>query len=151
MPKETIKSRDKTCIDSAMRSTVALDGVNDHRLIVTNIMGTAYAQFGNVLVLAATAYEYSCQGLTFSKRRSYDTPSRHTSGSYNHETWPYNLARRMVRQLTLFDIPAGMGSLFDVAFLTSKVAHVLLVLVFACTSQMSQTSHDFTSDINHCF
>ncbi|KAG9597367.1 hypothetical protein KCU77_g19803, partial [Aureobasidium melanogenum] len=43
----------------AMRSTVAFDGVEnfDRRLIVTNIMGTAHAQFGNMLVLAAV---YNC-------------------------------------------------------------------------------------------
>ncbi|KAK0850701.1 hypothetical protein LTR91_012315 [Friedmanniomyces endolithicus] len=43
------------CIGAAMQSTVALDGVPD-RLIVTNIHGTAHAQFGNMLVLSATYY-----------------------------------------------------------------------------------------------
>ncbi|KAI5364159.1 Putative zn(2)-C6 fungal-type DNA-binding domain-containing protein [Septoria linicola] len=42
----------KRCIDAAMHSTVALDGVPS-RLIVTNIHGTAHAQFGNMLVLSA--------------------------------------------------------------------------------------------------
>ncbi|KAK4693532.1 hypothetical protein P7C71_g3888, partial [Lecanoromycetidae sp. Uapishka_2] len=42
------------CIKAAMRSTVAFDGVLDHRrMVVTNIMGTAHAQFGNMLVLSA--------------------------------------------------------------------------------------------------
>lgn len=56
MPVETIKKKVRICIDSAMKSTLALDGVKDHRLIVTNIMGTAHAQFGNILVLAATCF-----------------------------------------------------------------------------------------------
>lgn len=43
MPLETIKAKVTICIDSAMKSTVALDHVSDHRLIVTNIMGTAHA------------------------------------------------------------------------------------------------------------
>ncbi|KAJ5485372.1 hypothetical protein N7539_005360 [Penicillium diatomitis] len=41
------------CIDSAILSTTAFDGVED-RLVVTNIFGTAHAQFGNMLVLSAT-------------------------------------------------------------------------------------------------
>lgn len=43
----------KTCVEAAIRSTTVFDAVKD-RLIVTNIFGTAQAQFGNVLVLAAT-------------------------------------------------------------------------------------------------
>ncbi|KAK3115158.1 hypothetical protein LTR53_005800 [Teratosphaeriaceae sp. CCFEE 6253] len=43
------------CIGAAMQSTIALDGV-PNRLVVTNIHGTAHAQFGNMLVLAATSY-----------------------------------------------------------------------------------------------
>ncbi|KAF2802024.1 uncharacterized protein BDZ99DRAFT_527970 [Mytilinidion resinicola] len=58
----------KRCVDAAIQSTVAFDrvgvdpslpwklGDSDHipeRFIVTNIFGTAHAQFGNVLVLAA--------------------------------------------------------------------------------------------------
>ncbi|KAK2750723.1 hypothetical protein FQN57_002796 [Myotisia sp. PD_48] len=42
-----------TCIEAAMNSTVAFDGV-EGRPIVTNIFGTAHAQFGNMLVLSAT-------------------------------------------------------------------------------------------------
>ncbi|EME42038.1 hypothetical protein DOTSEDRAFT_72963 [Dothistroma septosporum NZE10] len=45
----------KRCIHAAMQSTVAFDGVPD-RLVVTNIHGTAHAQFGNMLVLSA-AYQ----------------------------------------------------------------------------------------------
>ncbi|KAJ6172378.1 hypothetical protein N7470_001445 [Penicillium chermesinum] len=41
------------CVDSAIKSTEAFDGIKD-RLVVTNIFGTAHAQFGNMLVLAAT-------------------------------------------------------------------------------------------------
>jgi hypothetical protein len=62
----------KVCIDSAILSTEAFDGVGGHRLVVTNIFGTAHAyvplcvinhenhanpsfrQFGNMLVLSAT-------------------------------------------------------------------------------------------------
>lgn len=42
---EMVKSKCRICIDAAMRSTVAFDGVEnfDRRLIVTNIMGTAHA------------------------------------------------------------------------------------------------------------
>ncbi|THY02741.1 hypothetical protein D6D02_05939 [Aureobasidium pullulans] len=56
---DEIKEKCRICIESAMRSTVAFDGVasSHHRLIVTNIMGTAHAQFGNMLVLAAV---YNC-------------------------------------------------------------------------------------------
>ncbi|EEP76018.1 predicted protein [Uncinocarpus reesii 1704] len=42
-----------TCIEAAMQSTIAFDNV-EGRPIVTNIFGTAHAQFGNILVLAAT-------------------------------------------------------------------------------------------------
>jgi hypothetical protein len=40
-----VKAKCRICIESAMRSTVAFDNVEnfDHRLIVTNIMGTAHA------------------------------------------------------------------------------------------------------------
>jgi len=56
---DMVKAKCRICIESAMRSTVAFDDVDnfDHRLIVTNIMGTAHAQFGNMLVLAAV---YNC-------------------------------------------------------------------------------------------
>ncbi|KAF4236882.1 hypothetical protein CNMCM8980_002701 [Aspergillus fumigatiaffinis] len=43
----------KVCIDSAIMSTEAFDGIKG-RPIVTNIFGTAHAQFGNMLVLSAT-------------------------------------------------------------------------------------------------
>ncbi|KAL4875286.1 hypothetical protein BJY04DRAFT_232749 [Aspergillus karnatakaensis] len=39
------------CVDSAIRSTTAFDGVKG-RPVVTNIFGTAHAQFGNMLVLS---------------------------------------------------------------------------------------------------
>ncbi|KAL8736900.1 MAG: hypothetical protein Q9181_002218 [Wetmoreana brouardii] len=45
----------KICVAAAMQSTVAFDNIlNRQRLIVTNIFGTAHAQFGNMLVLATT-------------------------------------------------------------------------------------------------
>ena len=43
----------KVCVESAILSTTAFDGIED-RLVVTNIFGTAHAQFGNMLVLSAT-------------------------------------------------------------------------------------------------
>ena len=50
------------CIRAAEESTVAFDGILDYkRLIVTNIMGTAHAQFGNMLVLSA-AYKSKTLG-----------------------------------------------------------------------------------------
>ncbi|KAL9070901.1 MAG: hypothetical protein Q9161_004543 [Pseudevernia consocians] len=50
------------CIRAAEESTVAFDGILDHRrLVVTNIMGTAHAQFGNMLVLSA-AYKSKTLG-----------------------------------------------------------------------------------------
>ena len=45
----------KTCVAAAVQSTEAFDNIiNRQRLIVTNIFGTAHAQFGNMLVLATT-------------------------------------------------------------------------------------------------
>ncbi|OJD23522.1 hypothetical protein ACJ73_05123 [Blastomyces percursus] len=43
----------QACIDAAIQSTIAFDGVAG-RPVVTNIFGTAHAQFGNMLVLSAT-------------------------------------------------------------------------------------------------
>jgi len=43
----------KACIQAAVRSTTVFDKV-PRRLVVTNIFGTAHAQFGNMLVLYAT-------------------------------------------------------------------------------------------------
>ncbi|KAL9113637.1 MAG: hypothetical protein Q9227_002375 [Pyrenula ochraceoflavens] len=42
------------CVESAINSTVVFDRLIDKRLIITNIYGTAHAQFGNMLVLAVT-------------------------------------------------------------------------------------------------
>ncbi|SMR53960.1 unnamed protein product [Zymoseptoria tritici ST99CH_1E4] len=50
----------RRCVEAAIHSTVAFDNVPP-RLIVTNIHGTAHAQFGNMLVLSAT---YESQYLT---------------------------------------------------------------------------------------
>ncbi|KAK5168631.1 uncharacterized protein LTR77_005940 [Saxophila tyrrhenica] len=55
MGDEVVWAASKRCIDAAMKSTVAFDGIPD-RLIVTNIHGTAHAQFGNMLVLSAAYY-----------------------------------------------------------------------------------------------
>ncbi|MCJ1355148.1 MAG: hypothetical protein MMC33_005139 [Icmadophila ericetorum] len=62
MPPPTLTQLDKfqilrsarTCVEAAIHSTIAFDGVCfNKRLIVTNIFGTAHAQFGNMLVLSA--------------------------------------------------------------------------------------------------
>ncbi|CAI7640529.1 unnamed protein product [Penicillium glandicola] len=53
LPKK-LKTACDICISSAIKSTEAFDGVGGHRLVVTNIFGTAHAQFGNMLVLSAT-------------------------------------------------------------------------------------------------
>ncbi|EKV13385.1 hypothetical protein PDIG_38840 [Penicillium digitatum PHI26] len=53
LPKK-LKTACQICIASAIKSTEAFDGVGGHRLVVTNIFGTAHAQFGNMLVLSAT-------------------------------------------------------------------------------------------------
>ncbi|KAL9025244.1 MAG: hypothetical protein Q9196_005900 [Gyalolechia fulgens] len=59
-PKEMIHQAEilssaEICVRAAMQSTVAFDNIiNRQRLIVTNIFGTAHAQFGNMLVLATT-------------------------------------------------------------------------------------------------
>ncbi|KAB8212820.1 hypothetical protein BDV33DRAFT_210814 [Aspergillus novoparasiticus] len=42
----------KVCVDSAILSTVAFDGIKG-RPVMTNIFGTSHAQFGNMLVLSA--------------------------------------------------------------------------------------------------
>ncbi|KAI9702649.1 MAG: hypothetical protein M1820_006155 [Bogoriella megaspora] len=54
----TLWRASEICVENAIRSTLAFDGVIgknvEDRLITTNIFGTAHAQFGNCLVLAAT-------------------------------------------------------------------------------------------------
>ncbi|KAI9820417.1 MAG: hypothetical protein M1832_003750 [Thelocarpon impressellum] len=46
----------QNCIGAAMRSTEAFHGIpENHRPIVTNIFGTAHAQFGNLLVLSVAS------------------------------------------------------------------------------------------------
>ncbi|KAJ9633679.1 hypothetical protein H2199_009247 [Coniosporium tulheliwenetii] len=52
----TVIEASKVCVQAAMKSTVAFDGfiAVGQRPIVTNIFGTAHAQYGNMLVLAAT-------------------------------------------------------------------------------------------------
>jgi len=49
----TLRHACQACISSAILSTEAFDGVKG-RPVVTNIFGTAHAQFGNMLVLSAT-------------------------------------------------------------------------------------------------
>ncbi|KAI9805323.1 MAG: hypothetical protein M1833_005776 [Piccolia ochrophora] len=51
---ESVMKACRTCIESAMQSTSAFHGI-DRRPIVTNIFGTAHAQFGNLLVLQAAS------------------------------------------------------------------------------------------------
>lgn len=58
----------RRCIEAAIQSTVAFDGVPEHDLIVTNIHGTAHAQFGNMLVLSAAYYSKNLNSLVPSDR-----------------------------------------------------------------------------------
>ncbi|KAI9710171.1 MAG: hypothetical protein M1812_007502 [Candelaria pacifica] len=51
--RDTITEASQICVEAAMKSTVAFDGI-EKLPVVTNIFGTAHAQFGNCLVLAAT-------------------------------------------------------------------------------------------------
>lgn len=52
MPNHVIKDNARKCVRMAINSTIAFDKVPG-RLVVTNIMGTAHAQWGNMLVLSA--------------------------------------------------------------------------------------------------
>lgn len=56
LPVQEILDSAKICIESAIYSTIAFDGIinSGSRLVVTNIFGTAHAQFGNMLILSAT-------------------------------------------------------------------------------------------------
>ncbi|KAL8777731.1 MAG: hypothetical protein Q9194_002391 [Teloschistes cf. exilis] len=52
---EEIMQSAQICVKAAIQSTIAFDNIiSRQRLIVTNIFGTAHAQFGNMLVLATT-------------------------------------------------------------------------------------------------
>ncbi|KAM0714587.1 hypothetical protein Q7P37_009883 [Cladosporium fusiforme] len=62
MGDEEVRAGCRRCIEAAMQSTVAFDGVVG-RLIVTNIHGTAHAQFGNVLVLCTAYFDDRLQPL----------------------------------------------------------------------------------------
>ncbi|KAF2084119.1 hypothetical protein K490DRAFT_39241 [Saccharata proteae CBS 121410] len=59
----------KRCVDSAVASTIAFDNIEseDNRLIVTNIFGTAHAQFGNILVLSAVRRSWLKDLIPFDK------------------------------------------------------------------------------------
>ncbi|KAK5240030.1 hypothetical protein LTR16_011204 [Cryomyces antarcticus] len=52
----------ETCVLAAIASTVAFDGFLPDRFLVTNIFGTANAQFGNMLVLVAV---YNLEHLSY--------------------------------------------------------------------------------------
>ena len=52
MTEYQIKDKARKCVEMAINSTIAFDKVPG-RLVVTNIMGTAHAQWGNMLVLSA--------------------------------------------------------------------------------------------------
>ena len=56
LPVSEILESAEICIQSAIQSTLAFDGIINagRRLVVTNIFGTAHAQFGNMLILSAT-------------------------------------------------------------------------------------------------
>ncbi|KAG8532589.1 uncharacterized protein KY384_002466 [Bacidia gigantensis] len=67
----------KTAIEAAVSSTIAFDGAMDlKRLIVTNIFGTAHAQFGNMLVLSAV-YKSKYLKRFIQNSRMNSTPKKH--------------------------------------------------------------------------
>ncbi|KAL9093517.1 MAG: hypothetical protein Q9165_003912 [Trypethelium subeluteriae] len=71
---ETMMHAAETCVAAAIRSTVAFDGLPEglkHRIPVTSIFGTAHAQFGNCLVLAATHKSHRLQHLV--ERKTLDS------------------------------------------------------------------------------
>lgn len=53
--KNTVEESCKKCLDAAVQSTKAFHAfsVSDNRPVITNVFGTAHAQFGNLLVLQA--------------------------------------------------------------------------------------------------
>ncbi|KAI9372195.1 hypothetical protein BJX61DRAFT_534176 [Aspergillus egyptiacus] len=50
---QALRTKCKICVDAAIKSTEVFDAI-EGRPVVTNIFGTAHAQFGNMLVLSTT-------------------------------------------------------------------------------------------------
>ncbi|OJD10984.1 hypothetical protein AJ78_08151 [Emergomyces pasteurianus Ep9510] len=97
----------QACIDAAIQSTIAFDGVPG-RPVVTNIFGTAHAQFGNMLVLSATYMSSLSQLVDRETLRTlldrtikFLLRSRHISPSLSKDAEILTLIRRKI-----FDTPA---------------------------------------------
>ncbi|OAX78053.1 hypothetical protein ACJ72_07643 [Emergomyces africanus] len=96
----------QACIDAAVQSTIAFDGVPG-RPVVTNIFGTAHAQFGNMLVLSATYMSHLSQLVDRDTLRAlldrtikFLLQSRHISPSLSKDAEILTLIRRQI-----FDSP----------------------------------------------
>ncbi|PGH08887.1 hypothetical protein GX51_00944 [Blastomyces parvus] len=104
----------QACIDAAIQSTVAFDGVAG-RPVVTNIFGTAHAQYGNMLVLSATYMSPLSQLVDRDTLRSlldrtinFLLQSRHISPTLSKDAEILTLIRRKI-----FDTPAASFSSAD--------------------------------------
>ncbi|PGH33275.1 hypothetical protein GX50_03886 [[Emmonsia] crescens] len=104
----------QACIDAAIQSTIAFDGVPG-RPVVTNIFGTAHAQFGNMLVLSATYMSPLSQLVDREILRTlldrtikFLLQSRHISPSLSKDAEILTLIRRKI-----FDTPTTSFSSAD--------------------------------------
>ncbi|KAI9842480.1 MAG: hypothetical protein M1838_003105 [Thelocarpon superellum] len=65
---EKVMEACRNCVEAAIQSTQAFHGIpENHRPIVTNIFGTAHAQFGNLLVLSVASKSPLLRGLVPTK------------------------------------------------------------------------------------
>ncbi|KAL9614805.1 MAG: hypothetical protein Q9167_000715 [Letrouitia subvulpina] len=109
----------KICVAAAIRSTEAFDNIiNSQRLIVTNIFGTTHAQFGNMLVLAAT----------YKSNLSFLIPRSRLEHLFNRTI---NLLR-------------GLRPISDTLYEDAKILEILRRVVFEDTN----VSQSFSSDIS---
>ncbi|EEH07746.1 C6 zinc finger domain-containing protein [Histoplasma capsulatum G186AR] len=104
----------QACIDAAIQSTIAFDGVQG-RPVVTNIFGTAHAQFGNMLVLSATYMSPLSQLVDRETLRSllnrtinFLLQSRHISPTLSKDAEILTLIRQKI-----FDTPTTSFSTAD--------------------------------------
>ncbi|EER36403.1 C6 finger domain-containing protein [Histoplasma capsulatum H143] len=104
----------QACIDAAIQSTIAFDGVHG-RPVVTNIFGTAHAQFGNMLVLSATYMSPLSQLVDRETLRSllnrtinFLLQSRHISPTLSKDAEILTLIRQKI-----FDTPTTSFSTAD--------------------------------------
>ncbi|KAI4164845.1 MAG: hypothetical protein LQ342_001478 [Letrouitia transgressa] len=109
----------KICVAAAIQSTEAFDNIiKGQRLIVTNIFGTTHAQFGNMLVLAAT----------YKSNLSFLIPRPKLEHLF-HRT--INLLR-------------GLRPISDTLYEDAKILEILRRVVFEETN----VSQSFSSDIS---